>query len=67
MNHYKFHSENKNIEKLHEADYVLQEGAWKRFLAPDASLEEKIPALVTTSAMKLKRFLGAGFWRKFLL
>ncbi len=67
MDHDNFYSENKDIEKRHKADYVLQEGAWKRFLAPDASLGEKIPAWVTTSAMKLKRFLGAGFSRSFLL
>ncbi len=42
MNHDKFYSENKDLKKRHEADYVLQQQAKERITAPDASLGEKL-------------------------
>ncbi len=45
MNRDKFYSENKNLKKRLEADYVLQRQARKRITAPDASLGEKLAAV----------------------
>ena len=46
--------------KRHEADYKLQEDAWKRVVADDSNIGEKAAAYLTTNAMKVKRWLGAG-------
>jgi hypothetical protein len=49
-----------NLDKRHEADYKLQEDAWKRVIADDSGIGEKAAAYLTTNSMKVKRWLGAG-------
>lgn len=49
-----------DVDKRHEADYKLQEDAWKRVIADDSTIPEKAAAYLTTSAMRVKRWLGAG-------
>jgi hypothetical protein len=41
-----------------EADLALQEQAWLRVNAPDASIAEKTAALIVTNAIKAKRLAG---------
>lgn len=65
MNHDIAYSKSKNLKDRHEADYILQEGAWNRVKSRDASLGEKAVAWLTTNAMKAKRALGAGILTKF--
>ena len=54
------YSNSKNLVDRHAADKVLQEAAWNRVLAPDASVGEKAMAWLTTNAMRAKRSIGAG-------
>lgn len=54
------YSNSHDLKDRHAADYVLQEEAWKRVKAPDASLEEKANAWLVTTAMRAKRAVGAG-------
>lgn len=54
------YSKSSDLKDRHEADYVLQEEAWKRVKAPDASVGEKACSWLVTTAMKAKRALGAG-------
>lgn len=49
-----------DLEARHRADAVLAEKAWQRFRASDSKLGERSAALIVTSAMKMKRKLGAG-------
>ncbi|MBP1527570.1 MAG: hypothetical protein H9Q66_06600 [Spiroplasma ixodetis] len=60
MNHDIAYARSKDHDKRHEADYKLQEDAWKRVIANDSSLGEKAAAYLTTNAMKVKRWLGVG-------
>ena len=54
------YSKSNNLKDRHAADYRLEQDAWKRVKAPDASLGEKAAAWVTTNMMKAKQALGAG-------
>lgn len=54
------YSKSANLNDRHEADYKLQEDAWKRFKADDSSFGEKANAWLVTTAMKAKRAIGAG-------
>ena len=58
------YSESNELSKRHEADRVLQEGAWNRFLDPEAPLAERGMAYLTTNVMKANRYLGAGVKRQ---
>ena len=49
-----------DLDKRHEADFHLQEGAWNRVLDPKAGLDERATAWLTTNAVKLKQWLGKG-------
>lgn len=51
---------NKNLDKRHEADKILEEKAMKRVFAKDASLGEKVNAYLTANAMNIKRKMGMG-------
>lgn len=53
-----------SMQDRHRADAALAEQAWRRVLAPDASLGEKSAAWLTTNAMKLKQKLGMGYRKK---
>lgn len=64
LNHDKAYATSNDLSKRHEADKILQEGAWNRFLDPKASVKERGMAYLTTNAMKAKRFLGAGVKNK---
>jgi hypothetical protein len=59
-NHDIAYARSSDVDKRHEADYKLQEDAWKRVISNDADLGEKAAAYLTTNAMKVKRWLGAG-------
>ena len=67
MNHDIAYSKTRDLKKRHEADYKLQEDAWKRVKAGDSSLGEKANAWLVTTAMKAKRMLGAGVDSKNIL
>lgn len=59
--HDKWYRDHPNTEDRWEADKILQKKAWERFISNDAEIiGEKLPALVTTAAMYLKRKLGMG-------
>ena len=60
MRHDIAYSNTSDLEKRHSADYKLQEDAWKRVNADDATFGEKANAWLVTNAMKVKRMLGAG-------
>ena len=60
MWHDKAYASTSDLKKRHEADYKLQQDAWKRVCADDANLGEKTNAWLVTNAMKLKRKLGCG-------
>ncbi len=60
MNQDKFYSEDKDLKKTHEANYVLQQQARERITAPDASLGEKLAAVGTYAVMKAKQHFGLG-------
>jgi len=55
-----WYSKHKRAEDRWEADKVLQDKAFDRVLAPDASLYERPLALATGTAMWAKRALGMG-------
>lgn len=55
-----FYKNHKNTKARHQADHVLEHRAWERVLDPDANLNEKSWAWVTTNAMKAKRYFGLG-------
>ena len=61
-----FHSHErvKDLSKRHEAEYVLQEGAWNRALDPNASIGERAMGYLVTNAMKGKRKLGGRISKK---
>ncbi len=59
MKHDNDYSESTDLQKRYEADYKLQEGAWKRVSATDANLGQKAAAWVTTNLMKAKQFFGS--------
>lgn len=65
MHHDIAYSKSNNLKDRHQADYALQEGAWKRVKAKDAGFGEKTAAWLTTNAMKAKRALGAGVLTKY--
>lgn len=54
------YSERKDLADRHQADKELEDGAWERVKASDASIGEKAAALLVTGAMKVKRKMGAG-------
>ena len=54
------YAKSNNLKDRHAADYRLEQDAWKRVRAPDASFGEKAAAWVTTNMMKAKQALGAG-------
>jgi len=60
QNHDIAYARSSDVDKRHEADYKLQEDAWKRVIADDSHIGEKAAAYLTTNAMKVKRWLGAG-------
>ena len=60
QNHDIAYARSSDVDKRHEADYKLQEDAWKRVIADDSDIGEKAAAYLTTNAMKVKRWLGAG-------
>lgn len=64
LDHDLAYSASNDLSKRHEADKILQEGAWNRFLDPKASVGERGMAYLTTNAMKAKRALGMGLTRK---
>ncbi|WP_221936026.1 hypothetical protein, partial [Klebsiella pneumoniae] len=47
-------------ERRSQADKELEERAWRRFKAADASLGEKAAAWAVTTAMKAKTKFGGG-------
>lgn len=49
-----------DLNKRHEADKQLLEGAWARVKAKDSSIGEKAAAWAVTNAMKMKLAAGAG-------
>lgn len=55
-----FYKNHKDTKTRHKADEVLEYKAWDRVLDPNANLNEKTAAWVTSNAMKLKRHLGMG-------
>lgn len=63
-NHDIAYSQNKDLNARHEADKVLQDKAWSRVKASDASLGEKAAAWTVTNIMKVKRKLGMGLKQK---
>lgn len=58
------YSENKEINKRHHADTILENRAWERVLAKDSSLAEKTNAYLVTNAMKAKVKFGMGLKEK---
>lgn len=60
MQHDIAYSKSEKIKDRHVADKVLQEAAWNRVKAPDATLGGKAVAWLTTNTMKAKRAIGAG-------
>lgn len=60
MEHDYFYKEHKDIKTRHIGDKILEDKAWNRFTDPNVSLGEKTAALVTTNAMKVKRYFGMG-------
>lgn len=54
------YSANDNIAHRHEADRILQEQAWQRVKASDATYKEKAAAWLVTNVMKAKRKMGMG-------
>lgn len=60
MRHDIAYSKSANLNDRHEADYELQEDAWKRFKSHDSNIGEKANAWLVTTAMRAKRALGAG-------
>ena len=60
MHHDIFYSQHKHVKERHKADEMLENKAWERVFAPDASLKERAVAYMTTNAMKIKRHLGLG-------
>lgn len=54
------YSKNKDLAARHKADRILEDKAWSRVKAKDASLGEKAASWVVTNAMKAKRKLGMG-------
>jgi len=57
------YAKTKDLKARHTADKILQERAWERVRAKDASLGEKAVAWAVTNAMKVKRKLGMGIKR----
>uniref|UniRef100_A0A6P7FDE0 Uncharacterized protein LOC114329197 n=1 Tax=Diabrotica virgifera virgifera TaxID=50390 RepID=A0A6P7FDE0_DIAVI len=57
------YSHSNSLKDRHKADWVLENKAWERVTANDASLSEKATAWLTTTAMKVKRKLGMGMKR----
>ena len=60
MHHDIAYSKNKDTGTRTIADRILENRAWERVKAPDASLGEKANAWLVTNAMKLKRLTGQG-------
>ncbi len=60
QNHDIAYARSSDVDERHEADYKLQEDAWKRVISDDSDIGEKAAAYLTTNAMKVKRWLGAG-------
>lgn len=60
MEHDYFYKEHKDIKSRHIGDKILEDKAWNRFTDQNASLGERTAALVTTNAMKVKRYFGMG-------
>lgn len=54
------YAEHKDLADRHQADKVLEDGAWERVKASDSGFGEKTAALLVTGAMKVKRKMGAG-------
>jgi Phospholipase A2-like domain len=53
-----------DVAKRHEADKILEEKAWARVNAKNASLAEKAAAWIVTNAIKAKRKLGMGYCKQ---
>lgn len=53
-----------DISNRHKADKVLEEAAWSRVKAKDASLSEKAASWLVTNVMKAKRKLGLGMRKR---
>lgn len=49
-----FYRDHKNVKVRNIADKILENKAWKGAMDLNASLNEKIPALVTTNVIKVK-------------
>ncbi|KAK7580375.1 hypothetical protein V9T40_001004 [Parthenolecanium corni] len=60
MKHDIAYSKSEALNQRHDADFVLQEEAWKRVKADDSSFGEKANAWLVTNTMKVKRAIGAG-------
>lgn len=58
------YSLHKDVNERHKADKQLQEKAWERVRAKDATFGEKSAAWMVTNMMKAKRHLGMGMKRK---
>lgn len=58
------YSKNKEINKRHQADKILENRAWERVLSKDSSIGEKTSAYLITNAMKAKVKLGMGLKEK---
>lgn len=54
------YTQNKDINKRHQADKILENRAWERVLAKDSSTGEKTNAYLVTNAMKAKVKFGMG-------
>ena len=54
------YAQHKDLAERHQADKVLEDGAWERVKSADASFGEKAAALLVTGVMKAKRKMGAG-------
>lgn len=58
------YSQNKSLTDRHKADEILENKAWERVKAKDATLGEKTAAWFVTNTMKSKRKLGMGLQKK---
>lgn len=58
------YSQSKDLQHRHIADKILENKAWSRVKANDASLGEKTSAFLVTNLIKTKRKLGMGLLPK---
>ncbi|KAF2885755.1 hypothetical protein ILUMI_20419 [Ignelater luminosus] len=59
-NHDIAYAQHNDLSSRHKADKILEEAAWSRVKAKDASFSEKAASWLVTNIMKAKRRLGMG-------